>query len=287
MDITRVSLVDKGANERRLAVMKRQEASMGNTAVGAAEAGPAGIAAWLRKAADAVIGRVPVAKVQTFASMVAGQELQEALGESWWTLQDALWAAIYATDDNGADLSLEAKQALVGQDLDEFKAYLLAEMTEATSIGKRATNPDAAAIAAFVAKVGRKISGSRLERLQSAADALSSVLTEVEDSNEADDTEEDTDVDKAEITKAITDGLAAGLEPITKRLDALETGKVEKTEGEGDDAPITLEVIAEAVGKVADRLTAIETAGAVGKRTSVVGQDGGEVKKRTTFAGIF
>lgn len=285
MEITRVSLVDKGANGRRLAVLKR-EASMGNPAVGAAEAGPAGIAAWLRKAADAVIGKVPVAKVQTFASMVAGQELQEALGESWWTLQDALWAAIYATDDAGADLSLEAKQALVGQDLDEFKAYLLAEMTEATSIGKRATNPEAAAVAAFVAKVGRKISGSRLERLQSAADALSSVLTEVEDSTEEDTDEEDTDVDKAEITKAITDGLAAALEPITKRLDTIEAAKVEKT-GDSDDAPVTLETIAEAVGKVADRLEKLESAGAVGKRTSVVGQDGGEVKKRSQFAGIF
>lgn len=291
MDITRVSLVDKGANAKQIAVLKRKEGSMSGS-VAAGEAGSTGIVAWLRKQADALAGKAPVAKAQTFAAMVAGQELTEAMSESWWTLYDAIWAAIWATDENGADLTLEAKQALVGQDLDEFKAYLLGEMSEATGIGKRDQSPRAAVLAGLVAKEGRKISGSRLERLQSAAEALTSVIDEAitqDSSGDASDDEEDSDVEKADITKAITDGLAAALEPVTKRLDALEAaGKVEKT-GDGDDAPVTLETIAEGIGKLADRIEKLETAGAVGKRTSIVGQDAGDgkVAKKSVFAGMF
>lgn len=290
MSITRVSLVDKGANQRRIAVLKR-EAEGQMTQTGAAAADETGLVAVLRKWFAGQSS--PVGKATTFAAIVAGQELSDALYDSWYTLQDALWSAIYAVDDSGADLTLEAKRALVAQNLDEFKAYLLNEMAEGTTlegVGKRAgglAGSPSRHVAAIVAKVGRKISGSRLERLQSAAEALTSVLDEVVEDSSADTAtdEEDTEVDKAEITKTITEALAAGLEPITKRLDAIEAGKVEKAEG--DDAPATLETIAEAVGKLADRIEGLEKVATVGKRTSVAGQDGGEVKKASQFAGLF
>lgn len=256
-------------------------------AAATADETPAGIAAWLRKAADLVLGKAaPVAKVQTFASMVAGQELQEALGESWWTLQDALWSAIYATDDNGADLTLEAKQALVGQDLDEFKAYLLAEMNEATSVAKRATPAELGQrqIAAVVAKAGKKISGDRLGRLQTAAEALNGVLAEVaEIKDEEAQAAEEATVEKAELVAAFTEATA----PLVERIDKIEKSVAAVVAKPGNEAeePATLEGIAEAVSKIADRVGALEST--KGVRKSADGQEGGtETVKKSVFAGI-
>ena len=293
MAITRVSLVDKGANQRRLAVLKRdEEDSMTNPAAPAA-GDPSVIATWLRKAADAVLGR-RVAKTLTFAERIAGQDLQDALYDSWYTLEDSLWSAIYAYDEQGQTLPIADRQALVAQNLDEFKAYLLAAM--ATGIEKRAGAPAEAPgrhIAAIVAKVGRKISGSRLERLQAAADTLGGVLAEVtEDTQDSADAQEEETVEKNDLIAAVTDAVAKAQEPLIARLEALEKAappKVEKAEAaatEGEDDPVTLEGIGEAIGKIFDRLEAIETG--AGARTSVVGQDGAtDVKKRALFAGMF
>lgn len=296
MGITRVSLVDKGANAKRLAVFKRDEEGPMSDPID--EPTRSAVAGFLQKAADLLIGkRSPVAKVQTFAAMVAGRELNDALDESWWTLQDALWSAMYARDDDGADLSLGAKEALVGQNLDEFKAYLLAAMSDASAVAKRDPSEAArtrAAVTTAVEKVGRKISGSRLERLQAAAEALTSVLDEVAEAvvDEAADTAEEVQVDKAELVAALTEANA----PIVKRLEVLET-KIEKAEpaagtgtageddAEGEDDAVTLETIATAVEKILDRVEALEGGAAV--RKSLAGQDGTEpVKKASTFAGV-
>lgn len=347
LEITRVSLVDKGANAKRLAVFKRdEEASM--TDLVEPEATPAGVIAWLRKTlglpepmakgaaptGDAAMrshlsAKAPgghgmgdvavadmamadmqkkhtamhtagadhshtVAKTMTFKEIVAGHELTDALRDNWYTLEDALWSALYATDDNLQPLSTAAKQALVAQNLDEFKAYLLEQMASVVAKADAPPSPGArtrSAVATLVAKVGKKISGSRLERLQAAAEALTSVLDEVAEAvtDEAAASAEEVPVDKAELVAAFTEAN----EPIVKRLEALEAAKtVTKTDGAGEEEgdEITLEVIAEAVEKIADRLDRIE--GAQGVRKSIAAQDGtaadgsDKVKKSGTFAGI-
>lgn len=342
IEITRVSLVDKGANARRLAVLKRdEEGSMTDPADA-----PAGVIAWLRKAlgidsvvksavptADAAMrshlaAKTPsghglgdiavatmamaamekkhtaahaagadhshtVAKAATFAEVVAGQELTDALSDSFYTLQDVLWSAIYAYDENGQALSIEAKTALVAQDLDEFKSYLLAQMASVTVAKSDLGSAEQRELAAWIRKIGKKISGSRLERLTAAAEALNSgaeslnsVLAEVADvmADEADDTAEEVEVDKAELVAAFTEAI----EPIAKRISALEAKPIVKVEveatAEGED-PVTLETIVAVIEKLADRLEKVEGSGSV--RKSLAGQDGGvEVKKASVFAGI-
>lgn len=287
MALTRVSLVDKGANARRFAVLKRDEEDPMTGAAAVADETPAGIAGWLRKAADAILGRQPepVQKTATFAEIVAGQELRDALYDSWYTLEDVLWGAIYAYDADGQSLSLEAKKALVAQDLDEFKAYLLAQMD--SGIQKRDGGPAEAAtrhIAAVVAKAGKKLTGARLERLQTASEALNSVLAEVaEVTDEAGAEPQEDNVEKAELIAAI----AEANEPIVKRLEAIEKSATAAAPATGEpvEEPATLDTVVEVISKLADRLEAVEKAR--GERTSVTGQDASEpVRKRGTFAGV-
>jgi hypothetical protein len=285
MSLTRVSVVDKGANAKRFAILKRDEED--GVADQVTDPPPAGVLAWLRKQLGLEAEPEPVAKAQaTFAAMVAGQELSDALYDSWWTLQDALWAAIYATDDAMQPLPLEAKKALVAQNLDEFKTYLLAQME--TGVSKRDGGPAEAAtrhIAAVVAKAGKKISGARLERLQAASEALNSVLAEVaEVTEEAGADAQEDNVEKADLVAAMTEAL----DPISKRLEALEksaTPAAGEDDKKPDEAPATLDDVVEVVSKLADRLEAVEKAR--GERTSATGQDAGEPVKKSAWAGIF
>lgn len=291
MQISRVSLVDRGANEKRIAVLKRDEEASMNDQVAAALARVegderAGVAGWLRKAADALMGvparAAPVAKVATFGEIVAGRALTQALDEAWYTLQDALWAAIWATDESGQALSLDAKTALVARNLDEFKAYLLAEMER--GIEKRAGGDAAraqAALGVLVAKVGRKITASRLGRLNAAATALNSVLAEVADAEAEAETAEEDLVEKAEFEAVVKAAVSEAMAPLMARVEAIEKAGAPAAD-EGDE--VTLGTLAEVVGKLADRIEAVEKAR--GTRASLAGQDGGEGVRKSTFAGI-
>jgi hypothetical protein len=292
MALTRVSVVDKGANARRFAVLKRDEEDAMAGAAATADETPAGIAAWLRKAADTLLGRTePVVKVATFAEIVAGQELRDALYDSWYTLEDALWAAIWAYGPDGQSLSIEAKKALVAQDLDEFKAYLLAQMD--SGISKREDGPAEAAtrqIAAVVAKAGKKISGARLERLQAASEALNSVLAEVaEVTEEAGADAQEDDVEKGELVAAVTEAVTKAQEPLVARIEALEKSakpvEADAAAAEGESDELTLEGVAKAVLEMREDLATVVKAR--GERTSVAGQDAGDVKKRSPWAGVF
>jgi flagellar biosynthesis/type III secretory pathway chaperone len=298
LQLTRVSLVDKGANARRFAVLKRDEEgdvtdpAQAEALMARYSETPAGIAGWLRKAADLLMGKPepePVVKVATFAERVASQELRDALYDSWYTLDDALWSAIYAYDENGQTLPIEARKALVAQNLDEFKAYLLTQMD--SGIQKRDGGPAEAAtrhIDAVVAKAGKKISGARLERLQAASEALNSVLAEVAEVTEeaGADAQEDS-VEKAELVAAVSEAITKANEPLVARLEALEKGMAENpaTAAEEPEKAATLDDVVEVVGKLADRLEAIEKA--PGQRTSVAGQDSTEQVKKSKWAGIF
>jgi hypothetical protein len=305
MEITRVSLVDKGANGRRLAVLKRQEGSMTKPASSAMTGAlAAGIAKGRTGQAETGI-LAAIRKVLSPSRKVA-KSAAANVSQATWALTTVLGLITSESadlDEDGADPDAADDQAdvanlkAIAQGLTTYIASTAQEVGSADDLEDIAE--EAAAYAAYCAgesygvwksarpieKAGRKISAARLSELESASDKLLAVIADAKaDSGTKEDDEED-DVEKADITKAIGEAMAAALEPVTKRLELLEASKVEKT-GEGDE-PVTLEGIAEAVGKVADRLEKLESAGAVGKRTSIAGQDGGEVKKRAQFAGLF
>lgn len=311
MRIRQVSLVDKGANGRTFALLKRDEEGSMTAAAETAEQAPAGVIAWLRKALG-LEQPAQVAKVATFAEIVAGQELRDALYDSWYTLEDAIWAAIYASDGDGQALPLETKKALIAQDLDEFKAYLLAQMD--SGIEKRDGGPAEAAtrhIAAVVAKAGRKISGARLERLQAASEALTSVLAEVaEVTEEAGADAQEDEVEKAEIEAIVKATVAELHKAAAHCCDACDgmpccgngtqacpascpgaaccpdCKPVAKADADGEGGALTLEGVAKAVLEMREDLDAVLKTR--GERTSVAGQDdaGDDVKKRR-WSGVF
>ena len=277
MRIDRVSTVDKGANGREFALFKRDETvSRGTPEADAGLIARIGdiVAKALRLGPESTSTQT-VKKTRTFAEIVAGQEMQEALSDSWYTLQDALWSAIYATDENGADLDIAAKQTLVAQNLDEFKAYLLAAMER--GIVKRGA----------IRKVGRKISADRMKRLKEAGELIAQIVSEASDETEKtekrDDTQEEVEVEKAELEQV----LAKALEPVVKRLDALEGNGtteegVEKSAEPGDGE--VAEPIAKAISALADRIEKLERRPS--QRTAADGQEGGTVKKSSQWAGV-
>lgn len=285
MEITKVSLVDAGANQRRFAVLKRD----------AGEAPDPEKRSLLAKIAKALGIHLddPVAKTRTFAEIIAGQQLSDALYDSWYTLSDSLWAAIYAYDDNGADLPIEAKQALVAQNLDEFKAWLLGQME--TGIAKRDQPPtDARSVAAFVRKVGKKISAARLEQLKTAADALAAVLAEVESSDSEDTTKRAqpeeapmTSEELAQVQKAIADAVA----PIAADVAVLKAAAKPVAKADPDPKPegsdgdtVSLADVAKAITKLADRVEGLEGARSVRKQLD--GQDGTSGVAKSKWAGV-
>ncbi|WP_103110799.1 XkdF-like putative serine protease domain-containing protein [Brevibacillus reuszeri] len=81
-----------------------------------------------------------------------------------------------------------------------------------------------------IAKVGRKLSAARLDKLKEAHSAITNLLTEVEDKAED---EEDDDVKAEDIQKAVS----AALSPITKQLQDLQTEITELKKEEGGEQP--------------------------------------------------
>jgi len=272
MGIQHVSLVDRGANAREFAILKRayETPPVAMPPVSASPVEPG-----LIEKIKTLLGVTPVAKAQqTFASIVAGRELTDALAEHWTTLQDAMWSAIYAYDADNQPLPLEEKKALAAQNLDEFKAYLLAEMDRGITKSDLSASAFAKAMVdGAVRKVGRKISAARMASLKEAADKLLAVLAEVEGSDEETEKralpEEGADMTSEELAAAI----AKANEPLVARLEAIEKAQTAKAAGEGEenDDPVTLESIAEAIGKLADRVEGVEKGR--GQRTSGNGED--------------
>lgn len=306
MAIDKVALVDRGANGRQFAILKRDDAPVASPDELAAlwkaadDADPVVVRkGLLAKLADFLGIGEPVVKAQTFAAIIAGRELTDALYDSWYTLEDSLWSAVWAVDANGADLSIEAKQALVGQNLDEFKAWLLAQMSDATAVAKRAdSSPDARSLAAFV----RKVAGSDTERataLTKAAEPLHAAIgdggsPDPEDLTKRADAQEDamTGEELAAITKSIGDAVSAAVAPITERLDKIEhaatpapaAGEVAKADDAAPDGPVSNADIVKVLVGIDARLSKIEAGRS--SQQSLGGQEGGVAKRRSVLGSI-
>lgn len=282
MDIDKVSLVDRGANGRKFAVLKQADAPPGMPPVSSPQvpAQPSRLDRIVKAIAAVLEGDREVSKAQTFGSIIAGQQLQDALYDAWYTLQDALWYAIWAYDENGVELSLEQKEALVAANLDEFKAWLLAQMETGISKSDRPTAEvvAGASVTAAVRKVGKKISAARLTRLKEAADALTSVLAEVESES---DTEkraqpEEADMDVQELAKALQPMIESAVDAAVEKRMANQPAPIEAEETD-DAKPVSKaadddEAPAWAIALV-DRVEKIEESLGRGQRTSANGDD--------------
>ena len=113
MKISTVSTVDRGANERPFAVLKR--------------AGSA----------------PPVRKAVTFGQLQSSAELSTWLPTAQQALADVVWAALYMTQDGGTPVTVEQRLLAVANSCDEFKAELVLRVGAAiaaqpASVGKRA-----------------------------------------------------------------------------------------------------------------------------------------------------
>jgi hypothetical protein len=295
MSIDKVALVPKGANGRTFAVLKQDgdpvppPASLADLWKAADAADPAvarrgvlaKLADWLGLATE------PVVKAQTFATIVAGRQLTDALYDSWYTLEDALWSAMWAVDANGADLSIEAKQALVAQNLDEFKAWLLGQMDEAASIAKsdRGTRPERA-LDALLRKAGGD-DGDRTTVLAKAAEPLRAALGDVGSPDPVEkraqpEEEAMTGEELALIQKSIADAVAPIAADVAElKKAAASPAPVAKTDPDPEDG-LTLESVAKAVDSLADRFN--EYLSERGVRKSADGQTGAPVAKSGDWA---
>ena len=112
MKISTVSTVDKGANEREIALLKR------------AGAAP------------------PVRKAQSFAQLMAGQEAAQWLQPALDALAEVVWAAMYPGSETPQPTA-EQRLLAVANSVDEFKAALIMQLGAAiaaqpATVGKRA-----------------------------------------------------------------------------------------------------------------------------------------------------
>lgn len=281
MAIDKVSLVDAGANDRRIAILKSANRQPLDS-----EPEPG----LLRKVAEALGLAVPepkdeeVEKAETFDDINAERELSAAVDEGFDTLRSAVWGATYARGEDGSDLPMDEKAALVAQSIDQFKAYLLDAMT--------------------VAKVGRKISGSRLEQIKSAFRVLGEVIEGVEagwwtppEGTVAKEVSMTPEEIQAAVDKAVAETVAKAMAPDSEAMTALAAGisksvieampkpveaTLEVTESD-DDGDLSLADIAKAVSTLADRVNVLGGS----SRQSAAGSESEPVEKsKYPLAGI-
>lgn len=204
-----VSLVDRGANKRRLLIVKREEDDMSGKG---AEVGPDGKI--INKDADK--GEPPTDVLKLDA------EIKKSLGESLGAIRDG-FAALAESVAKAEDL--EGAQPPEG---------FFGDLTE--SITKAVDALPGLDGDVLLEKVGRKMSGARLKRLMAAANTIRALVKEL--AGQTDDDANDAKrqaAAKAEgeqltafIAKAIEDGLEQGLAPVVETMGALKTEAVEQ-----------------------------------------------------------
>ncbi len=182
-------------------------------------------------------------------------------GSNFWTafytLADLLekwdswdWEAKWETDEEKIKAALE--------DFNKIVTDLLLADEVLKSIGK----PPEEVQKAYVEKAGKTISAINMKAIQTAYETLGGLI-------EANTEEEGEETMKAEdITKAVE----AALEPVTKRLDALEKANEPGTEGdpagevEKTDAEIITEAVEKAVAPLTERIEKMEQSRNVSKQ---------------------
>lgn len=284
MAIDKVSLVDAGANERRIAVLKRQPMVSDPAAEPVAPEPEPGL---LRKVADALGLTVPVEKAEDFDGINAEHDMSVAIDEGFDTLKQAVWGAKYARNEDGTEMTMAEKAALVATSIDQFKAFIVDAFT--------------------VEKAGRKISGQRLDQIKSAFKVLGEVIEGVEagwwtppEGAVAKEVDMTPDEMQAAIEKAVAAEVAKTLAPDSEAMTALSksvvAGVVEAmpqpveavldttVESESEDGDLTLADIAKAVSLLSDRMDAM--GGSVRRSQAGAAPESEPVEKKSPLAGI-
>lgn len=287
MAINKVSLVDRGANGRSFAVLKRataQEASMETSAreaalvsgiaKGMAAQHKPGLLAWITKAIFPR-GTSKVAKSAADRVSTAG------------------WALSYVFDliegESADDASSDAGDA--GSDLTSLRSaaqalttYMAAAATEVGSADDLADIAEEAAAYAAYCATSYYADDCYWKRDPSAVTKKGAA--------DADVRKEIEEMDEAKLAELITKAVDAAVEKRMPTPAAPAAAPVAAAVEKTDDA-ITLESLGEAIGKIADRLTPIEDVianrvlKAKGQRTSLDEAPDAPVKKRAMFAGMF
>lgn len=280
MAIDKVSLVDRGANGRRFAVLKRaedeepQQESITDRVLGA-----------LGLRYDSESGTVR--KADTFGDIRGREAATEAAEDGFRIMQEAFWSAQYGRDESGEPLSTDARVALVETSLSQFGQYLTDAMR--------------------VQKVGRKISGARLDRMKEAMRILGGIIEGVEqgwwtppDGEAVTKGAPEDDMNEQQVAEAIQKAIEAERATLLAEDGPLMTGitkavagvlaKAEPTESAPDTSDLEAKVdelsatqgqVIEAVAKVLERIEAVEKS----RRQSLPGTDGDEpVAKRGNVA---
>lgn len=302
MDITHVSLVDKGANARRFALLKRQpmvslpdalEATETDANIEVDHGADSGVRGALAKIGQAL--GFDVTKAEDFDAITAEREMSKAVDEGFDTLRSAVISASYGRDADGNQLPADDRRAMVGASIDQFKAFMLDAMS--------------------VSKAGRKISGARMTQLKDAFKVLADIINGVEqgywtpdDSSIEKGIDEMTETELRELVDkrvgdsvtaafaedgAITKAIAAALAPkaeqpaaVEKTADATVTMKLDDdivkaiggVDAKLDEVSTTNGQVIEAVAKLADRVEALEA----GRRQSSAGEAAVVTKAATT-----
>lgn len=129
MSVDKVALVDRGANGRTFAVLKRDGAGRGPRTVTKTEADAAAITAQLER--HVRLGKA----VPSFEQLIESRALEGWLPAGLEALSAVLWAVLTATDDGGEPLTPEVRMTAAIGAVDQFRAELLDRM--AATIAKR------------------------------------------------------------------------------------------------------------------------------------------------------
>lgn len=284
MAINKVSLVDRGANGRAFAVLKRataQEASMETSAREAALV--SGIAKGMAaQHKPGILARITKAVFPRGTSKVAKSASDR--------VSTAGWALSYVFDliegESADDASGDAGDA--GSDLTSLRSaasalttYMAAAATEVGSADDLAEIAEEAAAYAAYCATSYYADDCYWKRDPSAVTK--------KDAADADVSQEVQNMNETQLLEAIGKAVDAAVE---KRMPTPVAAPVAAVVEKSDDA-ITLESLGEAIGKITDRLTPIEDVianrvlKAKGQRTSLDEAPDASVRKRATFAGIF
>jgi len=285
MDITEVSGVDKAANRKKFLIVKREGGEkevpknnemetvckVATEALKIAIHGTIDEEENLEKTMEDIGGSMDefmeLMKAATvapsFAANMAASDIRSNLYRAGDSLHDTITAVL-----SDKDLTKDDKKAALEVSMEEFTAWMLGMVDQATAIRK----------------AGAKISTDRLSRLKSAHQSLGDIIQEAEGGQpiEKGGEGELEKLEKKDIESLVTEAL----DPVIKRLEALEGKEEPKAEGSEEVKKMITEAVESAVTPLVERIEVVEKVRGIKK--SAEGQED-DVKKnenQSIWAGV-
>lgn len=286
MDITEVSGVDKAANRKKFLIVKREGGEkelptnnemetvckVATEALKIAIHGTIDEEENLEKVMEDIGGSMDefmeLMKAATvapsFAANMAASDIRSNLYRAGDSLHDTITAVL-----SDKDLTKDDKKAAIEDSMEEFTAWIMGIVDQATAIQK----------------AGAKISTDRLSRLKAAHQSLGDIIQEAEGGEEPIEKGGEGKLEKLE-KKDIESLVTEALDPVIKRLETLEGKEEPKTEGNEEVKKMITEAVESAVTPLVERIEVVEKARGIKK--SAEGQED-DVKKnenQSIWAGV-